>query len=90
MVLSFLTDRPLQTVQTQIRLLLEEHLEEQSDQSLHCLSFCLHLLDKFLTENILDHFGCPKINLGLLQYEQSLTSVSGKQPYRSVVRALVF
>ena len=32
---------PGQTVQTQIRLLLEE----QSDQGLHCLPFRLHLLD---------------------------------------------
>ena len=45
MVLSFWTDRPWQTVQTQIRLLLKE----QSDQGLHCLSSCLHLLDKFLS-----------------------------------------
>ena len=40
--LSFRTDRSGQTVQTQIRLLLEE----QSDQGLHCLLFYLHLLDK--------------------------------------------
>ena len=38
-VLSFQTDRSGQTVQTQIRLLLEE----QSDQGLHCLLFHLHL-----------------------------------------------
>ena len=31
-----------QTVQTQIRLLLEE----QSDQGLHCLPFHLHILEK--------------------------------------------
>ena len=42
MTLSFRTDRSGQTVQTQIRLLLEE----QSDQGLHCLLFHLHLLDK--------------------------------------------
>ena len=42
--LSFRTDRSGQTVQTQIRWLLEE----QSDQRLHCLLFCLHLLDTFL------------------------------------------
>ena len=40
MILSFRTDRSGQTVQTQIRLLLEE----QSDQGLHCLQFRLHLL----------------------------------------------
>ena len=42
--LSFRTDRSGQTVQTQIRLLLEE----QSDQGLHCLQFPLHLLDALL------------------------------------------
>ena len=42
--LSFQTDRSGQTVQTQIRLLLEE----QSDQGLHCLQFPLHLLDALL------------------------------------------
>ena len=44
MILSFRTDRSGQTVQTQIRLLLEE----QSDQGLHCLQFPLHLLDALL------------------------------------------
>ena len=39
MFLSFQTDRSGQTVQTQIRWLLEE----QSDQDLHSLAFCLHL-----------------------------------------------
>ena len=42
--LSFRTDRSGQTVQTQIRLLLEE----QSDQGLHCLPFRLHRLDSLL------------------------------------------
>ena len=42
MVLSFRTGMPGQTVQTQIRLFLEE---EQSDQGLHCLPFRLHRLD---------------------------------------------
>ena len=44
MILSFRTDRPGQTVQIQIRLLLEE----QSDQRLHCLPFRLHRLDSLL------------------------------------------
>ena len=44
MILSFRTDMPGQTVQTQIRLLLEE----QSDQGLHCLQFPLHLFDAWL------------------------------------------
>ena len=39
MILSFRTDRSGQTVQTQIRPLLQE----QSDQDLHCLFFHLHL-----------------------------------------------
>ena len=42
MILSFRTYRSGQTVQTQIRLLLEE----QSDQGLHCLLFHLHHFDK--------------------------------------------
>ena len=42
MILSFRTDRFGQTVQTQIRLLLEE----QSDQGLHCLLFHLHLFSE--------------------------------------------
>ena len=42
MILNFRTDRSGQTVQTQIRLLLEE----QSDQGLHCLQFHLHLFDE--------------------------------------------
>ena len=44
MTLSFRTDMPGQTVQTQIRLLLKE----QSDQGLHCLPFRLHCLDSLL------------------------------------------
>ena len=40
MILAFRTDMHGQTVQTQVRLLLEE----QSDQGLHCLQFPLHLL----------------------------------------------
>ena len=42
MILIFLTDWSRQTVQTPIRLLLEE----QSDQGLHCLLFHLHLFNK--------------------------------------------
>ena len=44
MIQSFRAGRSGLTVQTQIRLLLEE----QSDQSLHCLQFHLHLLDALL------------------------------------------
>ena len=44
MVLSFRTDIPGQTVQTQIR----QFLEEQSDQGLQCLPFRLHPLDSLL------------------------------------------
>ena len=42
MTLNFRTDRSGQTMQTNIRLLLEE----QSDQGLHCLLFNLHVFDK--------------------------------------------
>ena len=42
MILCFRTDGSGQTVQTQIRMLLEE----QSDQGLHCLLFHLRLFDK--------------------------------------------
>ena len=42
MTISFPTDWSGQTVQTEIRLLLEE----QSDQGLHCLLFHLHLFDE--------------------------------------------
>ena len=48
MILSFGTDMPEQTVQTQIRLLLEE----QSDQGLHCLPFCLDCLDSLLYDRV--------------------------------------
>ena len=44
MILSFRTDMPGQTVQTQITLLLEE----QSDKGLHYLPFRLHCLDSLL------------------------------------------
>ena len=43
-ILNIGTDRSEQTVQTQIRLLHEE----QSDQGLLCLLFCLHLLNTIL------------------------------------------
>ena len=53
MILGFRTDRSGQTVQTQIRLLLQE----QSDQGLHCLQFPLHLLDAlFYGKSILFNF----------------------------------
>ena len=42
MFLCFRTDRSWQSVQTQIRLLLEE----QSDQGLYCLLCHLHLFDE--------------------------------------------
>ena len=43
MILNFRTDRSGQTVQTKIRLLLEE----QSDPGLHCFLFHLHVFDKY-------------------------------------------
>ena len=42
MILNFRTDRSVQPVKNQIRLLLEE----QSDLDLHCLLFRLHVFDK--------------------------------------------
>ena len=42
MILSFRIDRSGKTVQTQIKLLLEE----QSDQGLHCFLFQSHLLEE--------------------------------------------
>ena len=44
MILSFRINWSGQVVQTQIRLLLEE----QSDQGLHYLQYCLHLSDTLL------------------------------------------
>ena len=57
MFLSFWTDRSGQTVQTQIRLLLEE----QSDQGLHCLPFSLHLLDALLQGKVTANFRVSEI-----------------------------
>ena len=60
MILRFWTDRSWQTVQSQIRLLLDEQsgqlldeqsgqlLDKQSGQGLQCLQFRLHLLDALL------------------------------------------
>ena len=44
MILTFGTGSAGQTVQTSVRLLLEEH----SDQRFHCLLFILHLLEALL------------------------------------------
>ena len=66
MILSFRTDWSGQIVQTQIRL----PLEEQSEQGLLCLQYCLHHLDALLygktslfevLGHYTNHFGCPKI-----------------------------
>ena len=72
MTLSFRTDRSWQTVQTQIRLLLEE----QSDQGLHYLLFNLHRFDEIhfkfgLFVRILGRLQqrfLASENLGTLQY----------------------
>ena len=83
LALIFQTDRPYQTMQTQIRLLLQEN----SDQGLHCLSFQLHLWTNFsmkkhislyfrvITANIL---GVQK--LGLLQYMYVYEGEAGTHP----------
>ena len=57
-----------QTVQTQIRLLLEE----QSDQGLHCLLFHLHLLENFL---------CFTANL--LKFEGDYSNILGVRKFRT-------
>ena len=81
MILSFRIDRSRQTVQTQIRLLLEE----QSDHGLHCLQFprifCMH----YFKENpscsafrvITTNFWVFEI-LGFLQYVLSVWDYFGK------------
>ena len=72
----FQTDyRSGQTVQTQIRL----HLEEQSDQGLHCLLFHWHLLDEipYGTASLFEFVGrlqesfLASKNLGTLRYHFS-------------------
>ena len=67
MILSFWTDRSGQTVQTQIRLLLEE----QSDQGLHCLPFHVHPLDALLCGNI-----------ALFKISNNISIFSGVQIFR--------
>ena len=72
MILSFRTDRSGQTMQTQIRLLLEE----QSDYGLHVLLFHMHLFDKkipevwplFLILDKLQQSFLASKNLGTLRY----------------------
>ena len=76
MTLSFRTDRPGQTVETQIRLLLQE----QSDLGPHCLSFCLHLLDTLLYgKTTLRKFKGNKSKLihKILSINKILTSIKG-------------
>ena len=65
---SFQTDRFRQTVQTQIRLLLEE----QSDQGLHCLLFYLHLFDEF-----------PKGLASFLEFKVDYSKFSGVWKFRN-------
>ena len=70
MFLSFWTDRSEQTVQNQIRLLLEEG----SDQKLHvhCLQFRLHLLDALST-----------VKPSCLNFRMITANFSGVQIFRS-------
>ena len=75
---SFRTDRSGQTVQTQIRLLLEE----QSDQGLHCLLLHLHLFDEIPWELVsfswilgrLQQSFLTSKNLGTLLYPLTVCS----------------
>ena len=64
MILNFRTDRSGQTVQTQIRLLLEE----QSDQGLHCLLFHLHVWPLCLNFRRITAKLLASENLGTLRY----------------------
>ena len=67
MILNFPTDRSGQTVQTQIRLLLEE----QSDQGLHCLLFHLHVFDKI-----------PSVLASLFEFQVNNSKVSCVRKFR--------
>ena len=66
MSLTFRTDRPGQTLQTQIRLLLEE----QSDRGLHCLLFHLHHLMKY-----------PKVSAFCLSFRKITANFSGVRKF---------
>ena len=68
MILNFRTDKSGQTVQNQIRLLLEE----QSDQGLHCLLFHLHHLTKY-----------PKVWPLCLNFRQITVKFSGVRKFRN-------
>ena len=68
MILDFRTDRSGQTVQTQIRLLLEE----QSDQGLHCWLFHLHVFDKM-----------PLCLASLFEFKVNYSKVSCVQKFRN-------
>ena len=69
MILNFRTDRSGQTVQTQIRLLLEE----QSDQGLHCLQFHLHFFDEI-----------PEGLASLFEFKVDYSEVSCVQKFRKL------
>ena len=72
--LSFRTDRSGQSVQTQIRLLLEE----QADQGLHCLLFSLHLW-----------YALPLGNAILFNFKGDYSKFSGLRNFRilTVIRS---
>ena len=75
MTLSFRSDKSGQTVQTQIRLLLEE----QSDQGLYCLLFHLHLLTKY-----------PKRWPLCLNFRYITAKFSGVQKFRNFTVFIAF
>ena len=68
MILNFRTDRSGQTLQTQVRLLLEE----QSDQGLHCLLFQLHVFDKI-----------PSDLASLFEFEVNYGNISCVRKFRN-------
>ena len=68
MILNFQKHKAGQTVQTQIRLLIEE----QSDQSLHCFLFHLHCLD-------VSHHHGTMVETSLFKLHTVYSKVSGSQ-----------
>ena len=73
MILSFLTYKHMQTVQTQIRLLKEE----QSDQGLHNLPFHLHLEHNLLGLKILFYLNFRESTAKFSDVRQKMTENLG-------------
>ena len=81
MILSFRTDRSRQTVQTQIRLLLED----QSDQGLHYLQYCLHVLDALPYALVgSEQYIRPYVSICIVSKSLSLVDLEDGQCFLSV------